>query len=210
MTEFVHFFVEEPSAEAFLEHILPGILDGIDFRINRFLCKDDLLLKIGDRLRGLASWIPPSHKVVVLLDRDDDDAAVLVAKLDKFATDAGLTVGKGRLSAQCQVVNRLAIEELEAWFFGELDALRACYPRVPATLLSREGFRNPDSIMGGTWEAMERVLQKAGYFQGGLAKIELARNMGTHFRPERCISTSFKRFYEALLAVSLSPGKSVL
>jgi hypothetical protein len=60
----------------------------------------------------------------------------------------------------------LAIEELEAWFFGDMDAVRALYPRVPETLEQRAGFRDPDAIRGGTWEALERILQRAGYFAG--------------------------------------------
>jgi len=196
-TEFVHVFVEELSAEAFLEGILPGILGRIDFRINRFLGKDDLLAKLEQRLRGLA-WIPRSHKIVVLVDRDDDDASHLRRRLDDIARKVGYTVHSMRSQGQFQVANRLAIEELEAWFFGEVEALRACYPKVPPTLQKREGFRNPDAIAGGTWEAMERVLQSVGYFKGGLRKIELARTVGSHFLPDRCVSDSFREFHAVL------------
>lgn len=200
-TEFVHFFVEEFSAEAFLEKILPGILGRIDYRINRFLCKDDLLAKLEQRLRGLA-WVPPSHKIVVLVDRDDDDASPLRRKLDDTARRVGFEVHSKRSQGRFQVANRLAIEELEAWFFGESEALRACYPKVPPTLQKREGFRNPDTIAGGTWEALERVLQTAGYFKGGLRKIELARAVGSRFQPERCVSESFREFHAVLREIA--------
>ncbi len=34
---------------------------------------------------------------------------------------------------------------------------------------------DPDAIPGGTWEAFERVLQRSGYFQTGLRKLEAAQ-----------------------------------
>lgn len=49
-----------------------------------------------------------------------------------------------------QVLNRLAIEELEAWFFGDVAALHSAYPRVPSTLGRRSRYRDPDAIRGGT------------------------------------------------------------
>lgn len=49
-----------------------------------------------------------------------------------------------------QVVNRIAVEELEAWFFGDWSALQAAYPRVPATIPQKARFRDPDAIVGGT------------------------------------------------------------
>ena len=52
-----------------------------------------------------------------------------------------------------QLVNRLAVEELEAWFFGDVDAMATAYPRVPRTLAQRAPYRDPDRIKGGTWEA---------------------------------------------------------
>jgi len=60
------------------------------------------------------------------------------------------------------VVNRIAIEELEAWYFGDVEAICDAYPGVPRTLAQRNGMREPDEIRGGTWEALERVVQRAG------------------------------------------------
>ena len=98
------------------------------------------------------------------------------------------------------MVNRIAIEELEAWFFGDWEAVRSAYPKVPASQLQKAGFRDPDAIKGGTWEAMERVMQGAGYFGGGLRKIELARSVAAHMVAERNRSASFRAFVEAVAA----------
>ena len=56
-------------------------------------------------------------------------------------------------------------------------------------------------IRGGTWETFERVLQKAGYFEGGLRKIEAAKTIGPHMVPDRNTSPSFaalRRFLSSL------------
>lgn len=96
------------------------------------------------------------------------------------------------------MVNRIVVEELEAWYFGDWEAVRAQYPRVPATVPQRRGYRDPDAIAGGTWEAFERVLQKHGYFEQGLAKIDAARCLGARIEPERQRSASFQTFHAAL------------
>ncbi|HUW30965.1 MAG TPA: DUF4276 family protein, partial [Planctomycetota bacterium] len=91
---------------------------------------------------------------------------------------------------------RLAIEELEAWYFGDWEAVRAAYPRLPGTIPAR--YRDPDAVKGGTWEALERLMQKAGYFRGGLRKIELAGMVAPNMDPARNASSSFKAFSAAL------------
>ncbi|MCS5699208.1 DUF4276 family protein, partial [Cyanobium sp. FGCU-52] len=101
--------------------------------------------------------------------------------------------------AHWQLVNRVAIEELEAWYFGDWDAVRQIYPRTPANLPSRQGFRDPDTITGGTWEALERVLQRHGYVPGGLRKIDSARAMGAAMDPHRSRSASFRAFHQAVI-----------
>jgi hypothetical protein len=93
---------------------------------------------------------------------------------------------------------RVAVEELEAWFFGDMDAVRAAYPRVPPTLERGAGYRDPDAIRGGTEEALQRVLQKAGYFAGGLRKIEAAGAIAKHMDPRRNSSRSFQVFRDML------------
>ena len=90
------------------------------------------------------------------------------------------------------------LEELEAWFFGDWKAVLSAYPRVNATIPDKAPFRNPDAIAGGTWEALERILKKAGYFSTGLRKLEFARQVASHMRPERNQSHSFRMFFEAL------------
>jgi broad specificity phosphatase PhoE len=95
-------------------------------------------------------------------------------------------------------VNRLVIEELEAWYFGDWEAVRKAYPKVNATIPSQGKYRSPDAIKGGTWESFERVMKAAGYFKTGLRKIEAARAVAAHMDPSRNRSRSFQVLHEAL------------
>ena len=203
MLEKVIVFVEEPSMEAALEHLLPKMLAEGDFEIRRFQCKDDLLKQLPDRLRGFSTWLPANWALVILVDCDDDDCRQLKQRLEQVAADARLRTKTSTPPGQrFQVANRIAIEELEAWFFGDWAAVKAAYPKVPATLPQRAGFRDPDAIRGGTWEALERELKKAGYFKTGLRKMECARAVAAHMDAARNTSKSFQSFRQAMAAAA--------
>jgi Domain of unknown function (DUF4276) len=96
------------------------------------------------------------------------------------------------------VLNRVAVEELEAWFFGDVPALSRAYPRVPGTLGAQTRFRDPDNIRGGTWEALERLLKKHGYHTGGLVKTVVAEKIAQHMDVERNRSESFCAFRDGV------------
>ncbi len=186
--------------EAFLRALLsrsaPG---GASFDVHPFQGKDDLLKNLSARLRAYARWLPDEWRLVVVVDRDADDCLRLKTDLEGIARSAGLASLSRPGRRRCQIVNRLAIEELEAWYFGDWAAVRRAYPRVPATLPKRAPYRDPDAIAGGTWEAFERVLQAHGYFRTGLLKIEAARTIGAELDPSRSTSRSFTVFHDALI-----------
>jgi hypothetical protein len=195
--------VEEPSMEAFLRALLPRLLpQDRTFEVHPFQGKSDLLGKLEPRLRGYAAWLPAEWRIVVVVDQDDEDCLVLKRQLEAIAGRAGLRTRTSSGDAPWQLVNRIAIEELEAWYFGDWAAVRSAYPRAPANVPRRQGFRDPDAIAGGTWEAFERLMQKYGYFKGGLLKIEAARAIGAHVEPVRSSSRSFRTFSDALVEAS--------
>lgn len=195
----VDFLIEEPSMEAFLRAILPKLLTDIHFNIYPFQGKDQLLARLPARLKGYAHWIPQDHRIVVLVDQDSDNCKQLKAQLEKIALDAGLYTRTQRNDGHFTVINRIAVEELEAWYFGDWEAVRAAYSRVPSTIPKRSAYRDPDAIKGGTWESFERVMKRAGYFKSGLRKIEAAKTIGPFFDPNRNRSPSFQAFRDALL-----------
>ena len=196
----VEFLVEEPSAEAALNNIVPRIIGrGLTFTIHPHQGKPDLLKCLPDRLRGYARWLPPDWRIVVLVDQDREDCRRLKARLESAASEAGLTTQTAAGAAsRIQVVNRIAVEELEAWFLGDAEALCTAFPKVSKTFEKRAKYRHPDGIAGGTWEALERLLQGAGYFRGGLAKVGAAAAISKHMDPSRNRSPSFAVFRGAL------------
>lgn len=187
----IEFLVEEPSTEAALRELLPQIIGDRSFQVYPFQCKQDLLGKLPNRLRGYASWLPENYRVVVIVDRDDDDCVELKRVVENAAARAGLLTRSEAGSSEYQVVNRLAVEELEAWFFGDWQAVCRAYPKMNPNVCARRGFRNSDEILGGTWEALQRLLQRAGYYKTGMPKIETARSIARQMNPQVNQSRSF-------------------
>lgn len=196
----LHFFVEEQSAEAALIELVPLILHEYDFDydIFSFQGKHDLLKKLPNRLKAYAHRPGDDWRVIVLVDRDGEVCRELKHRLEQIAQTAGLrtrTVSPGDF----RVINRIAIEELEAWFFGDVDALAAAYPRVDHNLAQQAPFRNPDAITGGTAERLEALL--AHHHPGGLEKIRAAQDISRHIQPQRNRSQSFQAFRSALIGL---------
>jgi len=201
--EHVEVLVEEPSMEAALRELLPKILVELSFQIYPSQGKTDLLQRLPDRFRGYASWLPENWRVVVVVDRDDDDCLQLKNQLERIAATAGLKTRTRTGGKPYSVINRLAIEELEAWYFGNWDAVKAAYPRVSVKIPQQAKYRDPDAIAGRTWETFERIQKKAGYFKTGLRKIEAARAIASYMNPTRNRSHSFQVLRKALLEINV-------
>ncbi len=188
--------------ELALQQLLPRMLrQGIQIELRQFQCKDDLLKQLPQRLLGYAAWLPVTAMVLVIVDCDDDDCLALKAQLEKMAVKAGLGTRQSPRKGSFQVINRIAIEELEAWFFGDWAAVKTAYPKLEATVPHKAGYRDPDAIKGGTWEALERELQKKGYFKQGLGKLKLAREVTAHMDIARNQSKSFCCLRDTLAAL---------
>lgn len=198
----VDFIVEEPSMEVFLRSVLPKLLGNIHFNIYSFRGKHQLLEQLPSRLQGYAGWISKDQqidqKIVVLVDQDTEDCEKLKAKLEQMALNADLATRSQQDGEQFTVINRIVIEELEAWYFGDWQAVQEAYPRVSSTIPRQARYKNPDAIRGGTWECFERIMQRAGYFKSGLRKSAAARSIGQFIEPDKNQSHSFQVFRDAL------------
>ena len=197
----IEFFLEEPSAEVVLKSILPKILSAnVNLIYRVFEGKDDLLKELPMRLKG-CYWERNEKRIIVLIDEDREDCRKLKRKLETAAHEAGfVTKSRAAQNENFQVVNRLAIEELEAWFFGDIVALHAAYPRISENLQSKARYRNPDAIRGGTYEALEHLLLQKNYYRGRIPKSTVAQNIAPHMEPDRNRSRSFQVFVEGLKA----------
>ena len=73
--------------EAALRLLLPKVLGDLSFEIYPHQCKDELLLRLPQRLRGCGqrrksdSWFREHCRIVVVIDRDDNDCTTLKRRL---------------------------------------------------------------------------------------------------------------------------------
>lgn len=202
MTFFVH--VEEDSMESALQALIPRLLNTHDHKIINHGSKDKLLKTLPARLKGYAAWNAPDLRILILVDRDNDDCRVLKKQLEDMAGAVGLpTKTFPAQDGTFKVVNRIVVEELEAWFFGDVPALAKVYPGIPLSLEKKAGYRDPDAIKGGTWEKLLKVLQEAGHYAPAerLPKGEVARKMAPHLDLAANRSASFQHFHSGLLAL---------
>ncbi len=199
----LEFLVEEASLESALSQLLPKILQSaVTSKIHAFRGKTDLLAKLPNRLKGYQAWLPADWKIVILIDKDLEDCLKLKQQLEIMAISSGLiTKSSAQKGKSFQVLNRIVIEELEAWFFGDVEAIHQAYPKVSPNLATQQKFRDPDAIKGGTWEALERVLRKVGYHLGGLEKYKASSEISQYMNPELNRPTSFKVFYRGSLEI---------
>jgi hypothetical protein len=98
---------------------------------------------------------------------------------------------------------RLAIEEIEAWYLGDREALRKAYPRVRSDVLTRY---TQDSVCG-TWELLadaihpggSKAIKDNGWPLPGQMKHQWAEQIGPWLDIDRNVSPSFKKLRDGLL-----------
>lgn len=182
--------------ERVLNHLGPRLLpEPTTYKVITFRGKPDLLRKLPGRLIGYSYRTAEQLGIVVLVDEDREDCLVLKEQLEAAARAAGLSTQS--TSANFRVLNRIVVEELEAWLFGDASALTAAYPRL-RTELSGMKFRHPDRISGGTAEALGKLLHRYGYHSEVLLKLDVADRVGPHLQPGRNSSPSFQVFVQGL------------
>lgn len=193
--------LEEPSAEGALRLIMPKIIrQRATVNYINMRNKSRLLQELPSRLRGYRSLIDNGDDIgiVVLIDRDSDDCAQLKSRLELMARDAGLGTKTSTKDARFIVVNRIAIEELEAWFIGDHEALKKAFTSLRGKSFPKS-FANPDSC--GTWEHLHRFLKKQGIYKGSYPKIAAAKAIAMHMEIERNTSKSFRQFVRGVDAL---------
>lgn len=94
-------------------------------------------------------------------------------------------------------LNRVAVEELGAWFIGDMAALSAAYPRVPPSSGTKRAFRDPDAVVD-TLKALEGPFKRDGHHKGGLLKVATEVAVAEHMDVEKNESKSFQVFRDGL------------
>jgi len=185
--------------EALLRVVMPRVIGTVHCNFQRFGGKQALLRQLPRRLRALRRMVHPGWLILVVVDRDRDDCRHLKERLEAEARAVGLATRTSHPPARVAIINRIVIEELEAWYFGDWSAVTAAYPRVSTNIPTRAAYRIPDAITGGTWEAFQRIMNASGYYPTGIPKIEVAQRIAPHMDPARNTSRSFRVFRDALL-----------
>ena len=123
-------------------------------------------------LRGFGRSLGEQNAVIVVVDNDDRDCRAFKQELMACLQ-------------QCdpapKTVFCLAIEEMEAWLLGDIQAVQTAYPKARKNVLERYV---PDSICG-TWEVLADALypekasglKRLGYAVVGSRKQEWAKNI---------------------------------
>ena len=107
-----------------------------------------LLDQLPKILRGYGKS-PGYDAVVVVLDSDRRDCKALLQELKSVAD---------KCEPAPNTLFRLAIEEMEAWYFGDRAALLKAFPRAKRDVLDRYV---QDSVCG-TWELMADAVHAGG------------------------------------------------
>jgi hypothetical protein len=207
----IEILAEDSSGEKLLEALLPKLLGeyanphtwnmhsykGIG-RIPKNLkgssdpSKRILLDRLPKLLQGYGRT-PGIDAVVVVLDTDKRDCVDFLAELKTLA--AGCTPAPNTFF-------RLAIEEVEAWYLGDRQALTDAYPRAKADVLNRYV---QDSACD-TWELLadavypggSAAIKKVGWPLPGQLKHEWAEKIGPLLEPDRNESPSFGKLRDGL------------
>jgi len=202
----VDFLVEELSAKVALDLLLPRLLPaGCTHHVRAFEGWQDLLGALPAVLKGYHRRIvregEASLRVVVLLDGD----GVCVRRkndLEAKAAAAGLRTKSTAVPGQVfHVLNRVAVQELEAWWLGDRAAIMAAYNGVkPHHFKGLD--RNPDGPLKPN-DVLWEVLKQGRHFLTGKRKTKWAETIAPHLdlSPGHNTSASFRCFCAGLGAL---------
>jgi hypothetical protein len=178
MNEIV-FLLEEMSAEAMLEGLLPRILpSGLPYRFIVFEGKQDLEKQLVRRIRG---YLNPNAYFVILRDKDAEDCRALKRKLMQKCCE----------TKKSNILVRIACHELESWYLADLSAVEHGLGVTGiARLQNKHLYRAPDNYPS-PYNTLKRI---ASFYQ----KVGGSREIGHHLDPDNKRSKSFAVFIEGL------------
>lgn len=124
--------------------------------------------------------------MLILVDADDEDVGV-------FSTS--IVAAVDHCAPQIRARVAIAVEETEAFYLGDLRALKLAFPGAD---FARAAAYQPDSICG-TWELFDQIVN-----DGGGNKVAWAESMGPRvtISGARSRSPSFRRMVQCLLEIA--------
>ena len=157
-----------------------------------------LLNRLPSLLKGYGTTYannPARHSTVVIVVCDLDDRCLKTFRQELFAV-------LNACNPKPETRFCIAIEEGEAWFLGDLPAIKAAYPKAKDLIL--RGYQN-DSICG-TWELLADVvftggsgaLKNKGGGAVGREKSSWAEKIAPEMNVEHNVSSSFCYFRDKI------------
>jgi len=113
---------------AWLSRILPA---GCSFEVHAYRGKSDLLGNLESRLRAYATWLPPEARVIVIVDRDDDECRALKKRLGGAVSIAGLTTRSKSGEKPWKVATRIGDRRTRGWYLATGKRLEKHIPASP-------------------------------------------------------------------------------
>jgi len=184
MSEMV-FFLEERSAEALLDGLLPRLLPpGICYRCVVFEGKQDLERQMVRRMRGYRT---PGARFLILRDQDAEDCSTVKATLKAKCEEAG----------HPNAVVRIACRELESWYLADLTAVEQAFEA--SGIQRRQGrrvYRAPDDTVEPS-HLLARIVPR-------YQKISGSRAIGAYLDLNNGRSRSFAHFVSAVQRMAVT------
>ncbi|MBF0627262.1 MAG: DUF4276 family protein [Magnetococcales bacterium] len=173
------FFLEEASAKALLQELLPRLLPA---HITPFFVvfegKQDLEKQLPRKLRA---WQRPECRFVVLRDRDGGDCRIIKERLKTLCREGGKE----------DVLIRIVCRELESWYLGDLAAVTTTLEaESTAARQNSRKFRDPD--------ALDNPKQELKKLVPSYEQIAGSRQLGRVMDLQHNLSHSFNCFLSGL------------
>jgi len=213
----MHFeiFVEDRSGKELLDRVVPTIIGDNTFRVNYYWGKgsipmnpkpvtniksqmllNDLPRTLGAYGKTFAGWGENyAATLVVVCDLDRDCLKELRNNLIELLSSC---------NPPPKTVFCIAVQEIEAWLLGDIDAVSAVYPKAKRKLSSYS-----DETQNGTWETLADAVYSGGskalkdhpYSYIGIEKSKWAKEIAPRINIETNRSPSFCYFRDKLRAL---------
>lgn len=157
----IHVLVEGPSEKVLFDGWIKRLVPDAHFRVHQHQGKGslakDIRRKPDPRNRGLLDQLPAKlaafsttldplvDSIVVVVDADDDDCVETANEIRDVAST---------LAPRIPFLVRIAIEEVEAFYLGDLKGLKLAFPGAN---MERAAAYIPDSVCA-TWETFAEVI----------------------------------------------------
>ncbi len=207
----IEFLIEDSSGKKLLDTLLPKILgkngSKCSWRLHSYK-------GVGRIPKGIKTVAAPENRqlldqlpklfsgygktsginaVIVVMDVDDKNPDTFLTQLKNLAKFSNMSD---------KILFGLAIEEMEAWYFGDRRALVKAYPKAKIAILEKYV---QDSICG-TWEHLadavhqggSKSIRKQGWPISGNIKHEWAEKISFHMDVDVNVSPSFCKFRDGL------------